>query len=352
MRISLQRIARRHPFLFWALLILFAYIAYKTSGFEDFIAADSFDDFRWPPYVDVKQKIRDNPPSYEAITRITGVKLAENSPKIYCSQYQLEGPTLRIFVKSSFSNFEARLMIRSTWGSDAKRAGAEVIFVTGLPVSTQVISFKEPWPANDMRNIESLRKLWQEGDEKRDLLIGNFVDSYRNNTRKFVLSLAAAAGLLSNCEATDFALFLDDDYLLNVPLLVSLIRSLNKDDPLYSGWKFDSSPFRMFWNKHAVPLEVYPFDRYPEYISAGAVLLSSNTIHKFAAAIPFVRLYLMDDIYAGILAYSIAVSPKHDPRFEFWARNIEKDEWQGIIAAHGYPPAQLDRTYKTHLKLA
>ncbi|ETN82433.1 N-acetyllactosaminide 3-alpha-galactosyltransferase, partial [Necator americanus] len=167
-----------------------------------------------------------------------------------------------------------RNAIRRTWGSH--RNSSRVVFILGTAPDAPVTV---------------KHALLKELHNHSDILHVDVVDSYRNNTLK-----------------------------------------------LYEGWRFDTTPFRVRFHKHAVSLKLYPFDRYPPYISAGAVLLSRETFSYFYYAMQLVKLYSFDDIYAGILAYLLGIPPTHNEAFIFWSRSIDPEEWRSgkILAAHGY----------------
>jgi hypothetical protein len=117
-------------------------------------------------------------------------------------------------------------------------------------------------------------------------------------------------------------------------------------DDLYSGWRFDSSPFRIHLHTHYVPLSVYPFDSSPPSISAGCVLMNSFTLRRFLFASHFTRYYAFDDIYLSILARQLHISPVHNAQMLFWPVNYNKELFKNVISAHGfYTDAQLSAAY-------
>ncbi|VDM61916.1 unnamed protein product [Angiostrongylus costaricensis] len=188
---------------------------------------------------------------------------------------------LLIIVKSAFRNKKARDAIRRTWATHRIRSAVEVVFIVGKNNDADVI--------NDKIVLDEIQ-------EHGDLLYVDVIDTYRNNTLK-----------------------------------------------LYEGWMFNTTPFRFGFHKHAVSLAMYPFDRYPPYITAGAVLLSRNSFVQFYHAMQIVKIYPYDDVYAGILAYLLKILPTHNKAFVFWSRYISKEEWilGDVIAAHGFSPSRL-----------
>ncbi|EYC15433.1 hypothetical protein Y032_0037g3520 [Ancylostoma ceylanicum] len=169
----------------------------------------------------------------------------------------------------------------------------------------------------------------------------------RYASHRFFHSIRYAFKPDHGCPVADFLFLVDDDYMVHVNMLLRYIAGKNASQHLYEGWRFDTTPFRFRLHKHAVSLEMYPFDRYPPYISAGAVLLSRETVSYFYYAMQLVKLYPFDDIYAGILAYLLRVPPTHNEAFVFWSRSISAEEWQTgkVLAAHGYPYNRLIDEY-------
>lgn len=94
-----------------------------------------------------------------------------------------------------------------------------------------------------------------------------------------------------------------------------------------------------------VSIAAYPFNRYPPYVSAGAVLLSSQTIREMYYAIQYTRLYSYDDVYAGILAKSLKLNVKHNKNMRFWKTSVSMEEAETLICAHGFEGEHLNSVY-------
>ncbi|KAK6018750.1 N-acetyllactosaminide 3-alpha-galactosyltransferase, partial [Ostertagia ostertagi] len=195
--------------------------------------------------------------------------------------------------------------------------------------------------------------LQEEIDKRGDILYVDSIDTYRNNTRKFVHSILFGFEPGNGCQSPEFVLLIDDDYMVHIGGLLHHLSEENHSLHLYEGWMFNTSPFRFRLHKHSVSLKLYPFDRYPPYISAGAVLMSRNTVAHFYYALQFVRIYPFDDIYAGILAYLLQIHPRHNEAFVFWTRTINAEEWKrgDVLVAHGYSPDQMIHEYNDALRL-
>lgn len=144
---------------------------------------------------------------------------------------------------------------------------------------------------------------------------------------------------------------MDDDYLLLPWNLAAEVEKHVAHERLYMGWRYDTSPFRLRWRKFKVSISEYPFNAYPPYITAGAVLISGQTINEFYIAIQHTAIFIFDDIYAGILSYLLAIQPQHNPNFSPFPHVDSTDWWKTLIAAHGYSSILLNSTYNELLKI-
>ncbi|VDN34657.1 unnamed protein product [Gongylonema pulchrum] len=215
---------------------------------------------------------------------------------------------LLIIVKSSPYHFLKREAVRATWGLISNHSGffIRTIFVMGRQADVA--------PA-------ALEKLRRELRLHRDVLIGNYIDSYRNNTLKFLSAVQFSFDYCREQRTVPYALFVDDDYLVLMQNLVAEVK------------------------KHDVSLLAYPFDRYPPYISAGAVLLSSQAIREMYYAIQHTRLYAYDDVYAGILAKSLDLPVTHNKNMRFWKAALSENDASSVICAHGFEEEGLKNIY-------
>uniref|UniRef100_A0A914HX10 Uncharacterized protein n=1 Tax=Globodera rostochiensis TaxID=31243 RepID=A0A914HX10_GLORO len=351
------------------LLLLF------ITGLSDHFFETPIDQFRWSN-VDVrKQVIRDLLGPHLSNTNLrTDQSSALINPWPHLFPHPLIEPTCRqnllnqkrsvlIIVKSAPDRLKRRDAVRATYGAlkryppapasadgRAEDAGASfrlrTIFVLGRPPNTAAAA------AAQMDALE------REAAAHGDLLVGDFADTYFNNTLKFVHSVRFArhhCAPLGN--PVPYTLLLDDDYLLFPWNLVAELQRSKiilffrhvPNERLYMGWRFDTSPFRLRWHKWRVSLDEFPFTVFPPYIAGGAVLLTGQTVAEFYAAIPHTRLFRLDDVYTGILAHLLAVQPQHNANFAFY-RPAAALTTPTMIAVHAYAPAEL-RKAKTFILL-
>ncbi|KAE9554143.1 hypothetical protein FO519_002623 [Halicephalobus sp. NKZ332] len=203
--------------------------------------------------------------------------------------------SLLILVKSSPDRLQNRDAIRATWGKKIQQENWRIrtVFVMGEMREHDVDVYGDILQA--------------EQKQFGDLLVGEFKDHYRNNTLKFMHSIKYARNYCKS-GTVPYVLLLDDDYLLSLKNLCTELDKHPPNEHLYMGWRFDTSPFRLIFQKHRVSLNMYPYNRFPPYISAGAVLLTSQTVDEFYLAIQYSKIFPFDDIYTGILAYQLEIS--------------------------------------------
>lgn len=86
-----------------------------------------------------------------------------------------------------------------------------------------------------------------------DMLIGDFDDTYFNNTLKYMHSLKFARWYcFPNISIIPFTVLMDDDYILQLNNLVALINKHQPNEQLYMGLRVDSTPFRLTYRKFGV----------------------------------------------------------------------------------------------------
>ncbi|GMR30167.1 hypothetical protein PMAYCL1PPCAC_00362, partial [Pristionchus mayeri] len=320
----------------WATLLAAAMMLLWCSGLSDHFFTTSFAEFTWPPHVHLKVKvdelIRGRAPGSDLPN--TWNRSIEVAPDCGRGGYQevSQSKRLLVIVKSAIGNFEAREAIRRTWGREEREGEWGIRFIFVLAASA---------------DLSISNRVMKEADENHDILLStDFLDQYYNNGKKFGLSLwlSSASPLSSSCPSA-LTLLIDDDYMVSRGNLIRLLSFRREDEPLYEGWKMVTSPFRFRLHKHRVSLADYPFDAYPPYITAGAVLLSAHTAERFYYGSLILQLYAFDDVYAGILAKQLSIEPLHNEGFPYWSSASHSIDWSKTIAAHGFGPSDIIGLY-------
>lgn len=124
--------------------------------------------------------------------------------------------TAVIIVLSARSHFDNRSLVRQTYGS-IKSANN----VTILAIVFMLGYFDEP----GIPSVDTNNKLQAEINTFGDIIIGDFIDSYRNLTRKTIM---AYEWISSHCRSADIVVKTDDDVVVNI---FQLTKELNKWSP-------------------------------------------------------------------------------------------------------------------------
>lgn len=273
--------------------------------------------------------------------------------------------SLALVIKSSIDHVENRKVIRETWGYEDRMIDVNIkrLFILGS-CSTE---------SNGVASLEAKSNLLcqdaidEENSKNKDIIQGDFLDSYYNNTVK---TMMAFKWLNTYCSQIDYVLFVDDDYFVSPKNLIKLIRQFNEeiysygkkqlsldgddetngenendvssnddiDTRIYAGFVFNSSiPRRDRFGKWYVSLSQYPYSKYPPYVTAGAYLVSQNSLLEIYTASQYIVHFPYDDIYLGLITTKINLVPIHVREFHFYKKEYDQaGSYKNVIATHGY----------------
>ncbi|XP_051875764.1 beta-1,3-galactosyltransferase 5-like [Pristis pectinata] len=229
-----------------------------------------------------------------------GVDFAPLFSQIYepppCQQYQ----DLMVLVTSAPPNIDRRNAIRSTWARRWRRSpfSWQVVFLVGRATEQGVDA-----------------KIREEQDNFQDLLVGNYLDTYRNLTLKVMHGLK---WVTSTCRPA-YVLKTDDDCFVNTDRLPGfLIRDNQIRTRLYAGSLFPAERREVIrdpGSKWYVSRQDYDKDRYPPYVSGVGYVLSLDAARAILEAAASVRPIPVEDAYVGILAEEADIPPLGSGRF-------------------------------------
>jgi len=158
-----------------------------------------------------------------------------------------------------------------------------------------------------------------------------------------------------------YVLFIDDDYYLNLKFLFDYLNQFDQRRQFITGYVYkDSRPRRFYNDRWYISLDEYPFDRYPPYVTAGCFLMTRSNVRLFNLASKYVRFFRFDDIYMGLLAYSMSIKMIENNRLfssylSIWDRLSSKSKSNSSICLHGYRGNDLiqfwNDIYHTNLSL-
>lgn len=75
---------------------------------------------------------------------------------------------------------------------------------------------------------------------------------------------------------------------------------------------------------------------WPPYVTAGAYVLSHATLVKFHYGSYYTKMFRFDDIYLGLLAKKLNISPLHCEYIYFYKKSYSLSNYKYVIASHGY----------------
>lgn len=254
---------------------------------------ENFELFERIIYSGVKQRFLSHSPSVPIEEYSTDVinphsfAYLVNTNDSFCRVNSSDGQLLLLaFVPVSASNFAVRSLIRSTWAPVLEATGrVRVVFMLGRANDSQI---------NDLIQTES--RIHQ------DIVQEDFMDTYRN------LSLKTMQGFKwtsEHCSNARFVLKIDDDVVVNVPVLMRVLNALVSADTSSDESAFwcklnPNSPVnRNKTSKFYVPVEHVNQTRYRPYCDGPAYILTSGLARRLFALSLHTPLFYFEDIYVG-----------------------------------------------------
>ena len=210
---------------------------------------------------------------------------------------QLDGarsdPFMLIIIKSNVKNLDHRMAIRQTW-ANISDSSVKVIFTLGYSPFLQ----------------EYINK---ESSMFHDILQENFIDDYNNNTLKTVM---AFNWCVTKCSKTKYFFFVDDDYLVNVRLLLTDLRKKKLDKSIFTGnvW-YKAKPNRNITEKWFVSKSEYPDEFWPPYAAGGSFALSYDYARRIKKRFETIKPLYIDDVYLGIVAKKLNIPLTNNGKF-------------------------------------
>uniref|UniRef100_T1GJU5 Hexosyltransferase n=1 Tax=Megaselia scalaris TaxID=36166 RepID=T1GJU5_MEGSC len=192
-------------------------------------------------------------------------------------------------------------------------------------------------------------RLQNEIKDYGDILQEDFLDTYNNLTIKSVMMLKWIVG--NQCyDKFKFLVKCDDDSFINIPNLLHYLlggtlplynstvsmydeksykvlnerNRLQQASRLLIGFKFcNSKPLGDVSSKWYMPYYMFMNDTYPNYLSGGSYILSSDIVlDLYTSALNSSLIYLEDIFITGISAEHAGIRRQHNPLFLFnYSRN-------------------------------
>lgn len=358
----------------WAAGLALFFAALELSGLKyRLYERNYYTQWDYPKYGDIKSYVdgmaAGEPPPEPPFKAAQEGRTFLMNPKQKCDRANGDTQIRLVYlVKSAPSHFERRASIRKTWGYERR--------FSDVPVKTVFLLGQASGELGD--------RLIQEHNASGDLVQGDFVDSYYNNTQKTLMGLKWA---FESCPGARFYMYVDDDYYVSTRNVLRFLRNpvnypkyledptidfddvlsqnkafegrkgrqlkqmiefdLPEDALLYAGFVMFSRPQRHWLGKWSITMDTYPYHMYPPYVTAGAYVLSSEALKKFYYGSMFVKPYVFDDVYLGILAKKLDIEPFHSAQFWFHRKYPYKiKDFVYTVASHEfYDPIELERVW-------
>ena len=153
----------------------------------------------------------------------------------------------------------------------------------------------------------------EENDITRDIVQGNFVDSYKNLTLK---SATMIHWVKNFCKNSKFVLKMDSDIKFDLPSLVKVLKPYGTPNKQYTlcnpaRW---GVPIRDQHSKYFVNQTTYIYKKYPCFCSGPAYFLTTNAVEDIWWATYFLEFFSLEDVYLTGLARSMLHMAIRSPR--------------------------------------
>lgn len=355
----------------WLIVVLVSLLLCDYFGVIKYFQQTSYDrDFTYPYSGEVgslvdQLKAGDTPKTSPIYGHDYFLFHESNSRCLSPDQSHYEQLRLLYLVKSAAGNKQRRQAIRQTWGFETR--------FSDVPIRTVFLLGHVPHDVRLQASIEAEQR------EHGDIVQGNFVDTYFNNTIKTAMGLRWA---VEHCPKSRFFMFVDDDYYVSTRNVLRFLRNplnypgylqedvisfdeeqakkqrrhlsqlvdfdLPDDVRLFAGFVFDRSrPHRHKSSKWYVDLEEYPFDFWPPYVTAGAYVLSREALVDMYFTSYYTRMFRFDDIWLGLIAHKAGLEPFHCSEFHFYPQPYTSvHNYKYTVGSHGFSdPAELLRVW-------
>ncbi|XP_031569901.1 beta-1,3-galactosyltransferase 5-like [Actinia tenebrosa] len=224
-----------------------------------------------------------------------------------------------------------RMAIRKTWGGSTEiQPRWRVFFALGISKNTAV----------DIKNRRESLKY-------NDILIGDFLDTYKNVVIKTFMSHYWAYFRL-NCQ---YILKADDDVYVRVPRLVEwLVGPANLPTRFYGGYlqrslKVVRNP-KMKWY---LPKEVYNEANFPPFLKGSFQVVSTDMLPSYFHYTQFIRKpFYTDDAYFGVMARDLGLSARQIPGFLFYHPQTDEKLLAAIAFGHQVDVTGMLRYYSRY----
>lgn len=225
------------------------------------------------------------------------------NPSFLCqSNEDVSGPpSLLVLVHSHPLHKPQRDAIRDTWGRIAKDYDrsdqVRLIFLLGIT-----------------GNVSDLTSIHKESMMYRDVILADFIDTYRNLTVKSLTGLFWATTF---CPDSPFFLKTDDDVYFNVSGLLDRLPTISRETTIIGALNPHATVMRFgMWR---VDASQYPDDFYPPYCAGCAYLMRAQAATTIMSKFHRVPILPIEDVYiTGMVAEEASLQCTNHELFPHW----------------------------------
>ena len=212
------------------------------------------------------------------------------NPKKLCSNRNL---TYFIYIHSAPQNYHKRQMVRQTWGSKASlmRYNMRLAFFMGT--------------VDDVKVMDAVE---MESSHYGDIVVENFMDSYRNLTYK---AIAALKWISLYCPNSTYVIKSDDDIFIDMPKLIDYMNGSDvkkhgtKNVIMCNQW-LRMKVIRDKKSKWYISKQEFPDDFFQPYCSGSVFVMTSDVVPAMFNASFYTKFFWVDDFYVtGLLVKRI-----------------------------------------------
>ena len=223
-------------------------------------------------------------------------------------------PFVVILIPSAPLRTEERMTIRETWGNVSKHN------LISRSQESNVLALV--FLIGRGMNISVDKTIVSESEQFKDIVIGDFKDSYSNLTRKILMGLN---WMNIYCANAEYLFKVDDDIFVHIPRLINFLRNIPDRSPgaLY-GYLYSGGPV-LREGRWAVPIDGYPMSNYPPYMSGNAYVISGNIAGKLLNASQYMPYLPIEDAFiTGVLPKVIDAKLVTSRQFSYFGEDMIK----------------------------
>lgn len=114
---------------------------------------------------------------------------------------------------------------------------------------------------------------------------------------------------------------------------------------------FDGIPYRNNQSKWYISHQEYQHELYPAFVTAGFILFSSRSLSRFYRASKTQTLFKFDDVYLGIIAKYLKITPIDMLEVIDTGPDCEVENKDTIISVHACAPKDLVEIWKNEKEI-